>query len=271
MVDLPYKKILGARIRALREERGLSQSQAARRVPLSQKQWSRLELGDVSSVDRALLIRMAEILESPLATGELNQWLHAFGYRPYVLPGLPLPPNHAEFLHQYVRNPAITIDWGRYLRCANRPIQQLYNFRVEALMGIRRNWLWQYFHPRGLIYPTYPRDSEARILNHLFWDWHPYSTEAWNLQLKEDLEAALGVRWSDLVNRYHIPTEPITGALSEVVTISGPRHDSPLIFQTRAVTIPARPDLLTIVYEPMNGAALLWCHTHVPNPGSPGA
>jgi hypothetical protein len=137
-------------------------------------------------------------------------------------------------------------------------MEQLYHFRLEELHGIRRNWLWHYFHPTGLLYRAYPPDSAERILNRLFWDWQPYYQEPWNQQLRGELEAALNIRWSDLRERYHIPSEPIAAAVSEVITIPGPEKDSVMLFQNRTVTIPARPDLYTVVYHPLNAAATAW-------------
>lgn len=259
MVGLPYQKVLGARVRSLREERGWSQSTIARQVPLSQKQWSRLELGDVSFIDRDLLIRLAEIFAVPIATGELNQWLHAFGYRPHIVPLLPIPPNHRELLAHYLRYPAIIIDFGRYLRYANDQMVNLYALKVERLVGIQRNWLWHYFHPEGILYHTYPQDSIERILNRLFWDWQPYYNEPWNQSLRLELEEALNIRWTELAARYHIPNEPLAGAVSETITISA-RDGSALVFQNQTVNIAARPDLYTIVYHPLNDAALNWHH-----------
>lgn len=237
----------------------------ARRIPLSQKQLSRLELGDVSLVDRHLLIRIAEILDTPLATGELNQWLHAFGYRPHIMPLLPLPPDWPALLNHFGFYPAMIVDFARYIRKGNQVLESVHGVSIEGLSGIRRNWLWHYFHPDGMLYHTYPRDSRARVLNRLFWDWAPYFNEPWNQELRHDLETAVGILWSDLQNRYQIPSEPVASPMSETVTI--PRSDgSILLFQTQVAHLPRRPDLLTVVYEPLNDDALYWCRTETCRP-----
>ncbi len=261
MVVLAYRKILGMRVRQLRELHGWSQAKAAGRVPLSQKQWSRLELGDISFIDRALIIRLAEILETPVATGELNQWLHAFGYRPHMMPLLPLPPDYQQLLAHQPRLPAVIIDLGRYLRYINPPMSELYNQNLGDLRGVARNWLWQYFHPNGFLYHAYPPDSEERVLNQLFWDWQPYYQESWNVMLRHELEESLGVAWADLKSRYDIPSERLTGPLSEIISVRG-RDGIPLLFQNQTVTIPFRPDLCAILYRPVNQTARQWCRLH---------
>jgi transcriptional regulator with XRE-family HTH domain len=265
VVALPNRKVLGARFRELREQRRWSQSMAARRVPLSQKQWSRLELGDVAFIDRRLLIRLAEIFETPVATGELNEWLHSFGYRPHMVPLLPLPPNYRELLDQYRHQPAIIIDWGRYFRYANELMQALYGVDFDKMEGLRRNWLWHYFHPDGILYQTYPPDSEERVLNRLFWDWQPYYTEPWNRSVRQQLEVALNITWEDLRRRYHIPSEPLAKAVSEVIHVKD-TDGSLLLFQNQTVQIPLRPDLYTVVYRPVNESAVNWCRHHMDHP-----
>lgn len=265
MVALAYRKVLGGRIRELREQRGWPQANAAQRVPLSQKQWSRLELGDISLIDRRLLIRIAEIFDVPIATGELNQWLHAFGYRPHIVPGLPLPPNYRELLAAYSHQPAIIIDWGRFLRYANDLMQALYRFHLDHMDGLKKNWLWHYFHPQGILYQTYPPGSEERILNQLFWDWQPYYTEPWNRTLRQQLERALNITWEDLKRQYHIPSEPLARSISETIHVRD-ANGNLLLFQNQTVQIPLRPDLYTIVYRPVNDLAWHWCRHHLGHP-----
>ncbi|MCY0878864.1 MAG: helix-turn-helix domain-containing protein [Firmicutes bacterium] len=258
MIALSYRQVLGSRIRTFREARGWSQVELAGRIPLSQKQLSRLELGDVSLIDRELLIRIAEILEEPLATGELNQWLHAFGYRPHVVPLLPLPPDWPALFDHVAPYPAMIVDFGRYMRKANPSLEALHRVSLESLTGVRRNWLWHYFHPDGMLYHVYPRDSRPRVLNRLFWDWFPYYSEPWNQRLREDLEAAVGVLWTDLQNRYHIPTEPLAQPMSETVTVRHPEGGL-LVFQTHVASVAQRPDLFAVIYDPVNDEAMRWC------------
>lgn len=221
---------------------------------------SRLELGDVSLIDRSLLIRLAEIFESPVASGELNQWLHAFGYRPHMLPGLPLPPNAMNLLAHYHPLPAAIWDLGRFIRYANPVMEDLYQKRVEELPGLQSNWLWQYFHPQGILRRAYAPDSAERVLNRLFWDWEPYYLEPWNVRLRRDLENAVGLLWTDIQARYHIPSEPLAGSWSEPVTIR--RVSLELQFRCYMADIPFRPDLHTVVYHPVGEPAESWCHQH---------
>lgn len=257
MIGLPYRKIFGSRIRYLREQRQWSQSRAAQQVPLSQKQWSRIELGDVSGVDRPLLIRLGEIFEEPLATGELNQWLHAFGYRPHMVPGLPLPPNFMALLSPYGNQPVAILDIGRFLRHANPSMESLYHFRLGSLSDVQRNWLWQYFHPKGLLHNAYSSESITRILNSLYWAWQPYYLESWNQALRAKLEDALGLTWSSVQSAYHIPTVNTYQPLNEFVKLASEAGE--LIFATEIVHVPFRPDLYVVVYHPDNDAARQWC------------
>lgn len=261
VILLAYRKVFGGRIRFLREQCGWSQVHMARQIPLSQKQLSRLELGDVSFVDRRLLIRLGEIFENPIASGELTQWLHAFGYRPYVVPLLPLPPNHEDLLAHYAGLPAGIIDMGRYIRYINRPMERLYHVKLENLVGARKNWLWQYFHPDGFLNNTYPPDSHERVLNRLFWDWAPYYHESWNYALRRELEKALKMTWSDVQHTYHIPTEPFTQPLSERVSLKD-ADGMHLMFQANMVHVPFRPDLYIVVYHPQNETAAAWCTSY---------
>ncbi|NMP22299.1 helix-turn-helix domain-containing protein [Sulfobacillus harzensis] len=254
---LPYRKIFGSRIRSLREQRGWSQTRTALQIPLSQKQLSRLELGDVSMVDRSLLVRLAEIFQAPLASGELNQWLHAFGYRPHMLPELPLPPNAADLLAHYAPLPAAIWDLGRFIRYTTPAMEALYQVPIPDLPGLQRNWLWQYFHADGVLGKAYAPDSAERVLNRLFWEWEPYYLEPWNVRLRTALENAVGLSWREIQARYHIPSEPLAGPWSEMVTVERDGHV--LQFNCAMADIPFRPDLHTVVYRPINDAATRWC------------
>ncbi|MCL5116840.1 MAG: helix-turn-helix domain-containing protein [Firmicutes bacterium] len=262
-MPLPYRKLMGSRIRVLREQRGWSQSKTAQQIPLSQKQFSRLELGDVAIVDRRLLIRLAEIFETPIRSGEVNQWLHAFGYRPHMLPLLPLPENAANLLAHYAGLPAVIWDMGRYIRFANAHMEGLLRIRIPELRGLKQNWLWQYFHEDGFLRPIYAPDSAERVLNRLFWDWEPYYLEPWNVSLRRQLESALDLTWEDVQAQYHIPSEPLSGPWSETVTVV--RGGAELMFRGDMAEVPFRPDLHTIVYQPLNAEAEAWCRTFIPS------
>ncbi len=191
-------------------------------------------------------------------TGELNRWLHIFGYRPHIAPLLPLPPNHRELLAHYGQNPAIIIDLARYFRCANDSMELLYNTSIGELQGIQRNWIWHYYYPEGILHQAYPPAAERRILNRLFWDWQPYYNEPWTKDLLQELEASLGVSWRDLVRRYNIPSESVSETVSEMITIRV-GNGAPLIFQNHTHALPSRPDLFIVVYRPINRAASEWC------------
>lgn len=258
MISLSYRKAFGSRIRSLREQRGWPQAKAALRIPLSQKHLSRIELGDVSVMDRHLLIRLGEIFESPIASGEVNQWLHAFGYRPHMVPLLPLPDNIDELLAYYSPLPATIIDLGRYIRYMNSCMATLYRLDFQHLPSPQQNWLWHYFHPNGMLSNVYPKDSAIRILNRLFWDWEPYYFEPWNVTLRAQLESALGISWKQVQETYHIPTNPLCAPMSEFVAVS-PITGHRLEFKIDTEDIPFRPDLFVIVYHPTNLEANKWC------------
>ena len=259
---LSYRLVFGARIRDLREQCGWSQTMTAQKIPLSQKHLSRLELGNINALDRHLLIRLAEIFYTPLATGELNQWLHAFGYRPHVLPGLPLPPNHAALVQHCAPAPAVILDVGRYIRYLNDSMERLYDVRLCDLTGLQQNWLWQYFHPQGFLSHAYPCDSRIRILNRLFWDWEPYYLEPWNQSLLHQLEESLNMSWDKIREYYRIPTDPLASVVSETLTVRSASGDI-LRFRTHLAEVPFRPDLLTIVYRPDNPLAVQWCTINI--------
>lgn len=244
----------------MREQRGWSQTKVAAQIPLSQKQLSRLELGDVSLIDRPLLIRLAEIFEAPLESGEVNQWLHAFGYRPQMVPGLPLPANAPTLLAHYAHLPAAIWDLGRFIRYANPLMEALYHINVAALTGLQQNWLWQYFHRDGFLRKSYPLESVERVLNRLFWEWEPFFLEPWNVALRRDLEAAVGLTWTDAQARYHIPSEPLQGPWSENILVNW--EGETLAFLSTMAQVPFRPDLTTVVYTPVNRTAKVWCPTH---------
>lgn len=257
---MSYRTIFGARLRELRAAKGWSQSKTAACIPLSQKHLSRLEHGDIAFIDRYLLIRLGEILETPLMTGELNQWLHAFGYRPHLEPLLPLPDHIEQIVRYYNPWPVAVVDIGRYIRLQNRPMHTLFDLDVTRIGDITTNWLWQYFYPEGKFRTAYPADSAERVLNRLFWDWEPFYLEPWNINLRTTLETLLGLSWESLQSQFHIPSQPVATRLAEPITISR-ADEPPLQFHIETVDIPSRPDLYVVVYHPDNHLSEAWCES----------
>ncbi|MCY0864696.1 MAG: helix-turn-helix domain-containing protein [Sulfobacillus sp.] len=249
----------GARVRQLREAKHWSQQQLAQKLTVSQKHLSRLEHGDVLQVERDLLIRIAEVFGDPLATGELNQWLYGFGYRPHVLPQLPLPPDYQRLLDAYLPYPASIIDVGWFIRHWNRAMERFYRIPNGQLKGLGQNWLVQYFHPQGVLRHTYSSESIRRVLGRLFWEWYAYYDEPWNRDLRQALEQLLGLTWEGLIEQYRLPIPPVPPPWDEPVWLRQGPGLSPLRFRAVYARVPHRPDLRITVYEPDEPLARAWC------------
>lgn len=258
---MPHRRVIGSRLRQLREVRGWSQTQMAQTIPLSQKQLSRIEQGEIATVERSTLVRLGTVLEEPIRTGEINRWLYAFGYLPLVVPLLPLPDDYPHLVAQYHPYPATLLDIGWHLRHWNLAMERFYQIPNPALTGIERNWIYQYFHPKGALQGSYPEASRRRVLARLFWEWAPYYQEPWNQQLIAELETSLNLSWASLRDQYDLGESPEPPTGSDTVWLHGPQKD-PLSFRTAQAKVPHRPDLRITVYEPLNEEAESWCLSH---------
>lgn len=265
---MPHRQTLGVRIRQLREERNWSQQQLAWKIPLSQKQLSRIEQSQVGVVDRLILIRIAEVLETPVKTGEVNQWLYSLGYRPYVRPLLPLPVNYRQLVEQFMPYPATLLDIGWYARWWNPAMERFYEVPNGSLSGIEANLFVQYFMPHGVMHRAYSDAHSGLILTRLLWEWLPYDREAWLEELKSELEAYMGTTMAQLRQQCQLDVLPLAPNLTVPVSLHLPRH-RPLRFRSLMVPVAYRPDLKIAVYEPVDQRAEEWCrnHLHGPSPG----
>ncbi|MDA8193524.1 MAG: helix-turn-helix transcriptional regulator [Thermaerobacter sp.] len=258
---MPHNVGIGHRIRQLREANGWSQQQLALKIPLSQKQLSRIEQAQVSSIDRQLLIRIAEALDVPVASGELNQWLYTLGYRPHIRPLLPLPPKHQELVDQFMPYPATLLDIGWFARWWNPAMERFYNLPNGSLIGLDANLFVQYFMPHGVMHRAYPASHTASVIIRLLWDWAPYEQEPWLLALKTALEAYLGISLAALRERHQVKTMPPSPNFVVPLSLHVPRQ-RPLRFRSFQVPVAHRPDLKITVYEPADQRAEDWCQAH---------
>lgn len=119
-------------MRQFREQEHLSQTQLAKRIPISQKQVSRIESEEFVQLPRHTVIRLAEVLRTPLISGEVNQWLARFGYAPLIRPRLPLPPALDDLIQGTPQVPAFCFDPSWTLRTANSAAKVLLNLPEDV-------------------------------------------------------------------------------------------------------------------------------------------
>lgn len=250
--------LIGNRIRELRDRKGWSQQQLAETIPLSQRQLSRIENNQVHAIDRQTLIRIAESLQKPIATGELNQWLYMLGYRPHIRPLLPLPDEYQELVRYFMPYPATLTDIGWYARWWNRSMEQFYNVPNGSFKGIQANLFVQYFSPSGVMRQSYPTSHSGRVLSRLFWEWIPFEGEQWLQQLKLLIEEELGVTLEVLREQYGVTRIPPSPNLIFPISLRRP-NQRPMRFRMVQIPIAHRPDLKITVYEPIGQRAIEWC------------
>ncbi len=245
---------IGSEIKALREKLGWSQDHLAQKIPLSQKEISRIEHEQVVNIPRATLIRLGEVLESPVADGGLNRWLHLQGYRDYLRPGLPLPPGAAAILAQTEPFPAALVDIGGNLVACNRAMERVFG-AVSQRVPLGRNLAVELLRrsPSGLPSAT-TEELAGKILRRLLWEWSLFADD-WVLEMRAGISAALGTGWESAALGWMIPL-----ARPTIDEISWPLDPtSPARFITVEHGIRRRPDLGLFRLHPVNAPAQEWC------------
>jgi transcriptional regulator with XRE-family HTH domain len=240
--------LINDRIRALREQLGMSQSELADRVPLSQKQVSRIERGCFVQLPRRTLVRLAEVLDRPLVTGEVNEWLLQSGYAPLIRPDLPLPPDLSGWLQGVDGLPVAVIDPAGTVRHANALFQ--------ALAGPGRrgqeNVLFWAVDARS---PLDPRDRPRLLMWHL--GWLRYAAgEPWVARLRESVLA----RHPDAKSLWDRCAEPALTPLdlsAAPVRLTHAQY-SPLTFRISVSQPFWRPDLQILVFRPDDRRTEAW-------------
>lgn len=246
--------MIGERIRAWRRRQGLTQSELAERIPLSQKQVSRLERGTFVHPPRPTLIRLAEVLGEPLVTGEVNRWLALHGYAPVVRPRLPLPPALPRLFPEAL--PAFCFDAAWNLR-ATSPLARI-------LLGDG----WEGFNlARHLAGPDTGLDDADRE-RLLAWvvltvAWLP--TDDWVEDFARMLGEATDTPWKELVARADRLGWPI-GYWPGTLTVRLPGEE--LTFYPLFVRVPDRPDLHLVALRPDDARTRRWCERAVAGSGT---
>ncbi len=249
---------IGASVRRLRESLGWSQYQLAQKLPMSQKQVSRIENHQVVEIPRATLIRLAEVLRTPLITGEVNRWLYLSGYRPYIYPGLPLPPNADAIVSRFDPYPCALVDVAGSLDACNAAMRRLFStFAMQPPIG--RSLVCALFQSLRrddpLVSPTEITFMVRRLL--LEWSLYP-EAEAWIHAAKTQIATELGSMGQKLIENFRPDTELLTPMPAEFVVKLPSVHPLPRFFITE-VAVSRRPDLGLYVLYPLNPSAKAWC------------
>jgi transcriptional regulator with XRE-family HTH domain len=237
---------VGHLIRACRDRIGLTQAELADRIPLSQKQVSRIERGHYVQVPRSTVIRIAEILHEPLVTGEVNLWLALLGFAPLIRPGLPLPRGLREAVLAADPVPAWCIDPSGQLVLANRTGSTL------AGNSDRFNVIhWLLGDPTELE-PAVRR----RLLHRLFYWVTSAGPEAWLAEWAEELPAAVRESWQSLVQDRS--DSGVTSPWWQPLMVARDR-EPPLLFHVGIVYPVPRPDLMVASFQPADARTREWC------------
>jgi DNA-binding XRE family transcriptional regulator len=247
---------IGSSIKALRENLGWSQLQLARKIPLSQKQISRIENQQVADIPRATLIRLAEVLAIPVMTGELNRWLYIQGYRQYVCPRLPLPPQWDHLLARYDPYPAVLVDVGGYLAAINRASERLL---AECNRSIPRgsHLVVELCRPNGRLSGLIHPSNVPGLVRRLLWEWSFHADEPWVSETDKALTEQLGQLWTDLARQY-VPDPNFSPPAIEALEWAIPSAPGSRFLGVE-MQLRHRPDLRLLVYYPLNSDSEKWC------------
>jgi transcriptional regulator with XRE-family HTH domain len=237
--------LIGERIRAWRRRQGLTQAELAERIPLSQKQVSRLERGTFVQPPRPTLIRVAEVLGEPLVTGEVNRWLALYGYAPVVRPRLPLPPALPQLFPESL--PAFCFDAAWNLRA------------LSPLARVLTGDAWEDFNLARYLAGPDPGLAEADRERLLAWvvstvAWLP--ADDWVEDFARMVGQAARLSWTELVSRADRLTWPV-GYWPGTLAVRLPGED--LSFYPLYVRVPDRPDLHLVALRPDDVRTRRWC------------
>jgi transcriptional regulator with XRE-family HTH domain len=237
---------VGALIQACRERVRMTQSDLAARVPLSQKQVSRIECGQYVQIPRATVIRLAEVLGEPLITGEVNLWLSLLGFAPLIRPGLPIPDGLIEAIRRADPVPTWCVGpLGRVL-AANRS--------GWALTGHHEDFsLLRYLVAHE---SAFAPELRARFLAILLYWAASAGPEPWLAELRADLPASIQDHWETLPLE-HTRSNPVAGLSDPIqIVVEGA---PPLQFRVAFIFPVPRPDLLVAHFYPLGAATQRWC------------
>lgn len=228
----------------------MSQSELADRIPLSQKQVSRIERGLFVQLPRRTLVRLAEVLSVPLVTGEVNDWLLQSGYAPLIRPDLPLPPRLDEWLATSSSHPVAVMDPAGTVRYANPLFDRL--------------WSAQCRHTDNLVLWVLDKASPLETRDRLrLLRWHlgvlRYAAgEPWTARFRETVlsqDPDVGALW-ERAGRHALAPADLSGA---PVRVAHARYGV-LAFRV-AVSEPFwRPDLQILMFHPHDHRTRTWCH-----------
>lgn len=253
---------MGSRIRKLREALGWSQQQLARKIPISQKQISRIEQEQVLAIPRPTLIRIGEVLQEPVVSGELNRWLYREGYRPYIRPRLPLSPSAARLLALAAPQPAVVLDVGWFVSAVNPAWERLTG------SGPPDQWpfghlLAEVLHPAGRLNGLVTEDDAVRLVARLIFEWTVFPDDEWVAEIQATLYSWLGTLWRDIW-RVAERSLNVGSAIvrDEVHWLFG--GNPPSLFRCRPLGVPDRPDLRVICYLPSTTRTLPSIRAHPP-------
>lgn len=249
--------MIGERIRQFREQERLSQTQLAKRIPISQKQVSRIEMEEFVQLPRHTVIRISEVLRTPILSGEVNQWLARFGYAPLIRPRLPLPPSLEDLVQGTAQVPAFCFDAAWNLRAANGTGTLL----LDLPSGVQEFNLATFAASRP---PSLDARDRHRLL---FWQMALLKAsvpEPWQVDCCRQIEEAAGSTW-----------DALWAELSEGVPAVGywPAHFhlkhkvfGTLRFRPAIAQLPLRPDLYVLHLYPDNPRTREWADK-VAHPG----
>lgn len=252
---------IGTFVKALREQLGWSQQQLAQKVPLSQRQISRIETHQVLEIPRSTLIRLAEVLQQPVCTGDLNRWLYSEGYRAYIRPRLPLPPNYRLLLDSQEPYPAAIIDVGGYFSACNHAMHCLFEeFGSHPPLG--KNLIVESIRDRNSLDALIGPYRDAQIIHRLLWEWSLYPPEEdWVLATMQALEHELGDRWTLITDEFQ--AHPAYDGPRRPEEFFWPLASAPgSRFVSVETSVHLRPDIGLFIVLPNNQAARQWCLDH---------
>lgn len=248
---------IGSSVRRIRESQGWSQFQLAAKIPISQKQISRIENQQVVGIARHTLIRLAEVLRDPIATGEVNRWLFLCGYRPLVCPRLPLPANASELMVRFDPYPAALLDVGGYFRAYNQAMRRLLaTFALRP--SLEKSVVSILVAALRSTPPLVSVQEVAFMARRLLLQWSLNPDEAWATAARNALADELGGLFDTIVQDFRPELECLT-LMPVEFNVQVPHFPSTLTFFLTEVLVSHRPDLGLYVLYPISPSAKEWC------------
>lgn len=248
---------IGSSVRRIRESQGWSQFQLAAKIPISQKQISRIENQQVVGIARHTLIRLAEVLREPIATGEVNRWLFLSGYRPLVCPKLPLPANVSQLMGQFDPYPTALLDVGGYFRACNQAMRRLLaTFALRP--SLEKSIVSMLVAALRSTPPLVSTQEIAFMARRLLLQWSLNPDEDWATTARNALAVELRGLFDTIVQDFRPELECLTPMPVEF-NVHLPQCPSTLTFFLTEVLVGHRPDLGLYVLYPISPSAKAWC------------